>query len=224
MDSWTYSPPSAPLVVVYADRDIVVIDKPSGLLSVPGRLNGDSATYRLAQVHPHVYPVHRLDLDTSGLFVVALRRKAERELFRQFREREVQKTYFAVVHGLPSFSSTVIDAPLRRCTDGPRSEVDPIHGKPAVTEVTVCERGSRTTLLRLHPQTGRSHQLRVHLASIGHPIVGDRFYGPPEPSHGRLRLHAAELRLAHPFDKRPMAFTSPVPFGLELPPESPSGA
>lgn len=216
MEPWTYNPPSAELDLVYEDRDVVVIDKPSGLLSVPGRGTHlhDSALSRLRDRWPLARDVHRLDLDTSGLLIFALRRKAERALKKAFRERRVGKVYVARVDGEMRRKSGKIDLPLRRLHDQPRSVVDPVAGRAALTRYRVAERSSGSTLVILHPQTGRSHQLRVHLASIGHPILGDRFYGDANirESASRLLLHAAEVTFPHPYHDTPVTLTAAVPF------------
>lgn len=214
---WTYAPPTDPwLVEVYADRDLIVIDKPCGLLSVPGRGPGleDSALSRLAGRHPAVYAAHRLDMDTSGLLVVALRRKAEANLLAQFRERTVEKVYIARVAGHPRLDEGRIDLPLSRIEGAPRSRVDPA-GRPAVTRWKVLARDpDGTARIALSPETGRSHQLRLHLLSLGHPILGDRFYAPPEvvAAAPRLMLHAAELAFAHPYSGQRMRLSAPPPF------------
>lgn len=214
---WTYAPPDAPLVEVYADRDMVVINKPSGLLSIPGRGPElqDSAETRLAARYGRVYAAHRLDLDTSGLLVFALRRKAEAELHRQFRERLVHKTYLARVAGHPADDAGLIDAALAVEEGAPRSRLDPA-GRPARTAWRVLRRDADgTALMELQPETGRSHQLRLHMVALGHPILGDRFYAPPEIAAAapRLLLHAAELRLLHPFRGDEVRLGVGAPFG-----------
>ncbi len=213
-DDFAYTPPTEPwLTVVHEDRDMVVIDKPSGLLSVPGRVHADSALSRVAGDERRAYAVHRLDMDTSGLLVIALRRKAERALQQQFRERSVDKRYTAVVCGVVPDDAGEIDLPLSRLsTHPPRSVVDCAAGRPARTMYRVLTRQSDRTVLLLTPKTGRSHQLRVHLAHLGHPIVGDRFYGGLQHPNQRLHLHAQRLSVDHPFDGRRMHFESPVPF------------
>ena len=152
-----------------------------------------------------------LDLDTSGLLVIALRRKAERALMEQFRQRRIEKQYIAVLEGRLSSSEGLIDVPLRRCQGlPPRSVVDEEKGKPAQTEFRVLEVENERTRVLLFPKTGRSHQLRVHMAHIGHPIVGDRFYHP-QP-HGRMLLHAQEIAFAHPYHEKECRFVWEAPF------------
>ena len=199
-----YDPPTEPrLVVIHEDRDMVVLNKPGGLLSVPGRTPElfDSALTRVRELHPGAQAVHRLDLGTSGVLVIATRRKAEAELRRQFQERLTRKVYLARVLGVMADDAGQVDLPLI-CDwpNRPRQMVCLDTGKPALTDFRVLERDARTTLVLLLPRTGRSHQLRVHMASLGHPIVGDNLYGPDEnadPSH--LMLHASQLGLFHPF-------------------------
>lgn len=217
MEPWTYAPPTDPwLVEVHVDRDLVVLDKPSGLLSVPGRDPGheDSALSRVAGRYPAAYAAHRLDMDTSGLLVIALRRKAEAALLRQFREHTVEKVYIARIAGHPRQDEGRIELALSRVEGAPRSRLDPA-GKPARTAWRVLSRDDDgTARLELRPETGRSHQLRLHLLALGHPILGDRFYAPPEVAAAapRLLLHAAELTLDHPYSGERLRFRAPPPF------------
>lgn len=216
MAPWTYAPPTGPLVVLHEDRDIVAIDKPAGLLSVPGRgpLLGDCAQSRVAARFGVVYPAHRLDMDTSGILLFARRRKAEAALFAQFRERQTDKRYLARVWGHPADTGGEIDAALSLEAGAPRSRLDPA-GKPARTlwSRLACD-ADGTALLALWPQTGRSHQLRLHLLHLGHPILGDRLYAPPAvvAAAPRLLLHAAELAFSHPYSGAPVRIFSEAPF------------
>ncbi len=214
-----YAPPTEPwLTVLHRDRDLLVVDKPSGLLSVPGRQPGwrDSALSRARRDHDPVYDVHRLDMDTSGVLVLALRRKAEAALKAQFEARTVAKRYLARVAGQPAEHGE-IDLPLTRVGGlPPRNVVDHDRGKPARTRWRVLRRDADSAVLELEPLTGRSHQLRVHLAAIGHPILGDRLYAPPElvTAAPRLMLHAWSLALDHPYRGERLCFEAPVPEGL----------
>lgn len=216
-----YAPPTEPwLVVLHQDRDLLVIDKPAGLLSVPGRDPAwqDSARTRAEALHPHVYPAHRLDMDTSGVLVLALRRSAERALQGQFQARTVSKRYRARVAGQPP-DEGVIDLPLSRAGGlPPRNVVDP-DGAPARTRFRVVGRDADGAWVDLWPETGRSHQLRVHLQALGHPIVGDRLYAPPAvvDAAPRLLLHAAELSLDHPYSRERLTWLAPLPPPLEAP-------
>ncbi len=215
---WTYSPPTSPwLDLIHVDRDLVVLNKPSGLLSVPGRdpSTADSALSRVLERHPTALIVHRLDMDTSGLLVLALRKKAEAALRAQFQRRTVAKEYIARVWGHVADDEGVIDLPLRIEEGQPRSVVDHEAGKPARTLFKVLSRDpDGTSRLCLVPVTGRSHQLRVHLLSVGHPILGDRFYAPEEAlgAADRLCLHAAVISLDHPYRGERLRFEAPCPF------------
>lgn len=225
MSDWSYHPPTDHLVVLHADRDLVVIDKPAGLLSVAGRGPGfeDCAARRVAEwlaARPGAaqggpLAAHRLDLDTSGVLVFALRRKAEAELHRQFRERLVEKVYVARVAGHPVQDEGLIDLALSLEEGAPRSRLDPA-GRPARTRWKVVSRDDDgTARVELSPETGRPHQLRLHLLALGHPILGDRFYAPPEVQARapRLLLHARSLRLHHPYSGEAVGFEAAVPFG-----------
>ena len=217
-----YSPPQHPrLDILYEDRDMLVVNKPSGLLSVPGRTPDlfDSILSRAREAHGNAQAVHRLDLGTSGVLVVALRRKAEAALRQQFQDRRTRKTYLAVVHGVMAEDHGSIDLPL--VCDWPNRPMQKVcheTGKPALTVFSVLERHADTTLLRLFPHTGRSHQLRVHLATLGHPILGDNLYGPDQSaSCSQLFLHASQLGLYHPFSGEWMSFLAPCLFAPNVP-------
>ena len=200
-----YNPPQDPwLVILYQDEHIMVVNKPSGLLSVPGRLaeHKDSVMARVQRDFPQAESVHRLDMATSGVIVVALTKAAERELKRQFREREPKKQYVARVWGHPEKTEGLVDLPLI-CDwpNRPKQKVCYETGKAAQTEYEVLELAAdNTARVRLKPITGRSHQLRVHMLALGHPILGDRFYASPEAlaMAPRLLLHAETLTITHP--------------------------
>jgi tRNA pseudouridine32 synthase/23S rRNA pseudouridine746 synthase len=203
------------LQVLFADDALVAVDKPAGLLSVPGRGDDklDCVARRVQALHPDALVVHRLDMATSGVLLMARGPDAQRRVGQAFARREVHKRYVAVVHGTMAGDEGEIDLPLaadwpRR----PRQKVDPVHGKPCLTRwrrLSVDARAN-TSRVALEPVTGRSHQLRVHLLAIGHPIVGDTLYGPS--GDGRLMLHAASLALAHPRSGEALALQSRVPF------------
>lgn len=204
------------LARLYEDESLVAIDKPAGLLSVPGRgeANRDCVAVRVQAELPDALVVHRLDQATSGVMLFARGADAQRALSIAFAERRVAKRYEAVVHGLVSDNDGEIDLPL--LTDWPsrpRQMVDHQRGKPSLTRWSVLSRDAAagTSRVQLEPVTGRSHQLRVHLASIGHAIVGDTLYAPP-PHAPRLMLHACELRLPHPADTRTLVIASALPF------------
>lgn len=210
-----YAPPDTPLAILHEDDQIVALDKPSGLLSVPGRGAhlADCLLSRVQAVFPTALLVHRLDRDTSGVMVFALTPHAQRHLGLQFEKRQTRKTYIARVQGVVADDSGTVDLPL--CVDWPnrpRQHVDHTHGKPAQTDWKVLRRGADETRLRLMPRTGRSHQLRVHCLEMGHPILGDPFYHPDPAAQPRLMLHSQELRLRHPDGGRGMRITAKPPF------------
>jgi tRNA pseudouridine32 synthase/23S rRNA pseudouridine746 synthase len=215
-----YSPPAdTGLDIRYFDADLLVVDKPSGLLSVPGRGSGmdDNLAKRVQARYPEALTVHRLDMDTSGLLVMARNAEVHRALGRLFELRQVDKEYIAVVAGLVADSERSIALPLiADWPNRPRQMVDFVQGKPALThlEVLSYDAASDTTRVRLTPETGRSHQLRVHLQSICHPILGDDLYAPPEilAQAPRLLLHAASLAFRHPVSGEWLAVHSDPPF------------
>lgn len=214
-----YNPPTDPwLHILYQDRHIMAVNKPSGLLSVPGRApeHNDSVMSRIQANYPDAQSVHRLDMATSGVIVVALTKAAERELKRQFREREPKKSYIARVWGWMESDEGLIDLPLI-CDwpNRPKQKVCFEQGKAAQTEYQVLARdGDGTTRVKLMPITGRSHQLRVHLLALGHPILGDGFYAHEQAraKAPRLLLHAQELRITHPEFNTPMHFRCEADF------------
>lgn len=218
MSDFIYSPPTDPwLEIIYQDKDILVVNKPSGLLSVPGRAteHHDSVYSRVLAEYPNAQVVHRLDMATSGVIVVALRRNAEKELKRQFRDRETKKTYYARVAGHMKQQKGSVDLPLI-CDwpNRPKQKVDHEIGKPSLTHFDVISYAKRSTLVKLTPITGRSHQLRVHMMAIGHPILGDNFYADPLAKRlaSRLLLHAHELTIKQPYSGKELTFNCKVPF------------
>jgi len=203
--------------VLFADDAIVVANKPSGLLSVPGLgpRNQDCLVARLQADHPGARIVHRLDQHTSGVIVLAMHADAHRTLSRQFEDRLVEKRYVAIVHGVINQDEGAIDLPMRKdMTRKSRHIIDHEQGKPALTHWRALERMTDRTRIALFPKTGRSHQLRVHLHAIGHPILGDDLYAPPEvvALAPRLMLHAEMLAFTHPVTSERMRFESPAPF------------
>ena len=214
-----YHPPQDPwLVVLYQDEHIMVVNKPSGLLSVPGRQeeHRDSIMTRIQRDYPAAEAVHRRDMATSGVIAVALTKAAERELKRQFREREPKKQYLARVWGHPAQEKGLVDLPLI-CDwpNRPKQKGCFETGKPAQTEYEVLEYApDNTARVLLKPITGRSHQLRVHMLALGHPILGDRFYATPEAlaMAPRLLLHAQTLTITHPAFGNSMTFRAPADF------------
>lgn len=207
-------PPHRGLDLIHLEERFLVVGKPGGLLSVPGRGEGkeDCLAARVQAEYPDALIVHRLDMETSGLLVLARGEEAHRRLSRLFRERAVDKRYVAVVAGSLAAETGEVDLPLiADWPNRPRQKVDFDLGKPSLTRFRVVGRdgAGNTTRVELEPVTGRSHQLRVHMLALGHPILGDRLYG--EPGEG-LCLHAARLAFPHPFSGEPMTFASVPPF------------
>jgi tRNA pseudouridine32 synthase/23S rRNA pseudouridine746 synthase len=209
--------PMPPLI--HVDDALIAADKPADLLSVPGRgpENADCLSARLQAVHADALIVHRLDMATSGLIAFARGAEVQRALSIAFAERRVAKTYVAVVDGLMRADTGEIDLPLiADWPNRPRQMVDMVRGKPSRTRWRVLARDTARcrTRVELEPVTGRSHQLRVHLQAIGHPILGDTLYAPPAVAESapRLLLHASRLRLAHPVDGTTLDLHSPPPF------------
>jgi tRNA pseudouridine32 synthase/23S rRNA pseudouridine746 synthase len=206
----------AELTVLYADEALLVLDKPSGLLSVPGRGEDkqDCLSARAQSLYPDALIVHRLDMATSGLMVLARGLSAQRSLNAAFAERRVSKRYVAVVDGTlapPSDTWGVINLPiLVDWPNRPRRMIDHAQGKPSTTRWRVLSHHAATTRVELEPITGRSHQLRVHLLALGHPILGDALYADSrvQALSNRLLLHACALELAHPVSGEPMRFVS----------------
>ncbi|TLP48193.1 RluA family pseudouridine synthase [Cohaesibacter sp. CAU 1516] len=213
-----YLPPQEPyLSVLYADDHIALVDKPTGLLSVPGKDpdHWDCLEYRAQQQLGDARIVHRLDMDTSGIMVLAMNADSHRNLGRQFEKRKTQKSYVARVWGHLAEEAGNVDLPLI-CDwpNRPKQMVCFERGKPAKTDWQLLSRDATSSLVRLIPHTGRSHQLRVHMLSLGHVILGDRFYAQGEAlaSADRLMLHAERLGLIHPARGEWMDFESPCPF------------
>jgi 23S rRNA pseudouridine1911/1915/1917 synthase len=208
------------LSVVYEDEALAVIDKPSGMVvhPAPGHPSGTLAdglkqrgtTWSLLGGTERAGIVHRLDRDTSGLLVVAKTEAAHRNLARQLSDRSLGRTYWALVHGGFREETGTIDAPIARHPRDRRRMAIVEGGREAVTDFRVVERLAGASVLELSLRTGRTHQIRVHLASIGHPIIGDAVYGRPDPVLGRPALHAMRLRLVHPTDGSERTFESPV--------------
>ncbi|HHI93895.1 MAG TPA: RNA pseudouridine synthase [Gammaproteobacteria bacterium] len=215
-----YQPPADNgLDVLYSDDALLVVNKPSGLLSVPGRGKDkqDCLVSRVQMEFSDALIVHRLDMETSGLMVLARNKMAHRQLSGLFQQRAVQKHYVAIVDGVLQDETGSIDLPLI-CDwpNRPRQKVDQQQGKPSRTLFTVLGPGidAGSTRVKLVPETGRSHQLRVHMQSLGHAILGDRFYASEQAlaKSPRLLLHAALLAFVHPLSAEPLQFVSDVPF------------
>jgi len=214
---YVFKPRDAVIKILYHDESLVVVDKPAGLLSVPGkgRDKQDCAEARIKAVYPDALTVHRLDMETSGTLIFARNKRIHRELGKQFQNREVEKRYIAVVHGYITEATGKIDKPvICDWPNRPRQKIDLENGKPSTTLYKVLWRDTenQTTRVELVPVTGRTHQLRVHLQSIGHPIIGDRLYGPNNEILQRLMLHSLSLSITHPKTGEPMRFFSELPF------------
>ena len=214
--SETYDPPQTPLDVLHEDTQLIVVNKPSGLLSVPGRGEhlADCLLTRVQAAFPQALLVHRLDRDTSGVMVFAQTPHAQRHLSMQFEKRQTRKTYVARVWGHLEPKTGTVDLPLIvDWPNRPRQMVCHETGKPAVTDWRVMKHEDVSTRVRLSPKTGRSHQLRVHMLALGHPILGDPFYAEgPAREFPRLMLHSEELRLKNPEGGTSMKFRAPADF------------
>lgn len=211
-----YDPPPDPPRILHDDHEMLVVEKPAGLLSVPGKGEdrADCLIERLRGPFPTVLLVHRLDLDTSGVMVFGLTPHAQRNLSMQFEKRRVKKTYIARVAGRLTPKTGTVDLPLIvDWPNRPRQMVDHENGRPARTDWRVVRDSAEETRVRLSPLTGRSHQLRVHMLALGHPILGDPLYATGwAADHPRLMLHAESLRIAHPDGGARLSFSSPAPF------------
>jgi tRNA pseudouridine32 synthase/23S rRNA pseudouridine746 synthase len=214
---FVYSPPTYPISVLHETDRVLFVDKPAGLLSVPGRLeeHKDCLLTRLEAQNSNIRLIHRLDMDTSGVMVFAKTDQAQRELNWQFERRHVQKTYLAEVTGQIVESGTV-DLPLiRDWPNRPLQKVDD-KGKLSVTHWRVLARKTESCVVALTPETGRTHQLRVHMAAVGHAILGDVFYATPKVAaqSDRLMLHAQRLCLTLPDDDVQTCITAPCEYFL----------
>ncbi len=213
-----YEPPLSPyLDILYQDEHLLILNKPSGLLTVPGRLpeHQDSLELRVKRVFVDARIVHRLDMATSGLVVMALGADSQRQLNRQFEQRQTEKHYIAKLEGKVPVNVGSVELPLI-CDwpNRPKQMVCFSRGKKALTHFSVLSQDEYSSTVKLIPVTGRSHQLRVHMQWLGHPILGDKFYASAKglAAAPRLQLHAAYLALFHPADGRWLEFVCPCPF------------
>lgn len=208
-----YIPPSADkLTIIYRDDHIVLANKPSGLLSVPGRgpEKAFCAVSILSERLGEIFTVHRLDMDTSGIMVFARTKMAQSKLSRSFQERRTQKAYLAIVEGEPQPAAGQIDLPIANYSkQRPLRHIE-VGGQDALTKYETVDNTSTKSLLKLTPITGRSHQLRLHLKAIGHPVLGDRFYGNADTAPS-LMLHAETLGFPHPNSGEIKTFIAPKP-------------
>jgi len=211
-----YTPPDTPLDVIHEDHELLVVNKPEGLLSVPGKGAhlADCLLARVQDAFPTALLVHRLDRDTSGLMVFAQTPHAQRHLGLQFEKRQIKKAYIARLWGRLEPKTGTVDLPLIvDWPNRPKQMVCHQTGKPAQTDWKVLRHDGDTTRVRFFPKTGRSHQLRVHALALGHPILGDPFYAEgPAREFSRLMLHAEDLRLRHPDGGAGQRFFLKAPF------------
>lgn len=217
MKPFVYEPPKTPLDILYIDEDVLVVNKPSGLLTVPGKelKHHDSLELRVKIEYPNSFLVHRLDMDTSGVIIFALSKSTQRSLNLQFEKRIVKKLYEARVFGNIKEDNGFIDLPLIvDWPNRPLQKIDAKEGKSALTHWQVLDREGDVTRVALMPETGRTHQLRVHMMSIGHTILGDRFYGNVAEINlaNELQLHAKDLMIIHPKNGKKITFKAPLPF------------
>ena len=217
MKPFVYEPPKTPLDILYIDEDVLVVNKPSGLLTVPGKelKHHDSLELRVKIEYPNSFLVHRLDMDTSGVIIFALSKSTQRSLNLQFEKRIVKKLYEARVFGNIKEDNGFIDLPLIvDWPNRPLQKIDAKEGKSALTHWQVLDREGDVTRVALMPETGRTHQLRVHMMSLGHTILGDRFYGNVAEINyaNELQLHAKDLMIIHPKNGKKITFKAPLPF------------
>ncbi|MEO6301121.1 MAG: RluA family pseudouridine synthase [Paracoccaceae bacterium] len=216
MIEFDYNPPNVPLSIIHQDAAIIVVDKPAGLLSVPGKLEGrkDCLESRLRAEYWDSLLVHRLDCDTSGVMIFARTKPAQGFLGQEFEQRRAKKSYVARVWGRIDQNNGRVDLPIGSdWPNRPRQMVDPVNGRSAITEWQVMDRSDSETRVLLSPLTGRSHQLRVHMLELGHPILGDPIYANGAArDFPRLMLHAETLTLHHPATKEWVTFSAPCPF------------
>jgi tRNA pseudouridine32 synthase/23S rRNA pseudouridine746 synthase len=207
-DFSAYVPPTGDIEIIYSDDSLLVVNKPSGLLAVPGRgvEKQDSLATRIQKLFPDTLVVHRLDMATSGLMVFARGPDIQRRLSQSFRERTIEKRYVAIVQGKLEPESGEVNLPIAvDWPNRPLRKIDTLSGKPSLTLYRSLAFLGESTKVELEPITGRTHQLRLHLAAIGHPILGDALYGEAA-SAARLLLHAASLRFFHPLTGENLSF------------------
>lgn len=221
----TAEPEDIPLEVLYEDEELIVLNKPAGMVVHPGAGNRESTLVSallfhsgsLSKIGGEERPgiVHRLDKETSGCIVVAKSDVSHRELARQFASRGVRKTYIALVEGTPRVKDGIIDAPIARHPVHRKKMAiaAPAKGRDAVTEYHVISAGKKLSLVECRPKTGRTHQIRVHLKHLGHPVVGDPLYGK-RGDHTRHMLHAWKLAFTHPVSGKALEFEAPIPDGF----------
>ena len=211
-----YNPPHDPLVILHEDHEVILVDKPEGLLSVPGKGEhlADCLLTRLQAAFPTALLVHRLDRDTSGVMIFAATRHAQRHLGLQFEKRHTKKTYVARVWGDLQPKEGTVDQPIIVDWENrPRQKICAETGRAAQTDWRGVRGDGAETRVRLMPKTGRSHQLRLHMLHLGHPILGDPFYATGAAlDHPRMMLHSETLQFRHPDGGQGMRITAKAPF------------
>ncbi len=213
-----YNPALTPVDIIHKDSCVLVVNKPSGLLTIPGKdaSHKDSLLTRVQQKVFGALLVHRLDMDTSGIIIFARTRSSQVDLGKQFEGRRTIKRYFAEIWGKPSCERGTIDLPITKDKENPpRQKICLINGRTALTEWKLIEsRCNSTSIVELKPHTGRSHQLRLHMATIGHPIIGDSLYAHKKAyqKSNRLNLHSYELKVYHPKTRALSSYRCPCPF------------
>lgn len=215
MFEFDYRPPDVPLKIIHLDDQVIVVGKPAGLLSVPGKLEGrkDCLETRLRAAYWDALLVHRLDCDTSGVMIFARNKLAQGFLGQEFEQRRAKKVYVALVAGEIAGDRGTVDLPIGSDWEfRPRQKVDHVNGRSAITDWEVMAREGGRTRVRLFPRTGRSHQLRLHMQVLGHPILGDPIYSPDAGNHPRLMLHAEQLGLHHPASRGWVEYQAACPF------------
>lgn len=220
------TPQRIPLNIAYEDAHLLVVDKPAGLTAHPAPGHPDNTLVNavlalcpdLQGIGGSIRPgiVHRLDKDTSGLMVVAKNEGAHKRLAEQLKRRAFTKAYIALVHGSVSPAEAVIEAPIGRANSDRKRMAIVQGGRDAATRYRVMQRFSAHTLVEVRPTTGRTHQIRVHFASLGYPLVGDATYGKPHPGLNRHFLHASTLGFRHPADDEYREFSAPLPPELQV--------
>lgn len=200
--------------ILYLDKQIIVIHKPAGLLSVPGLYNKDSAVGRLSAEYGELHIIHRLDMDTSGVLVYARNKKALTFIQQQFEKQKTRKVYEALLIGKLRGNNGCVNLPIVvDWPNRPLQKISHVDGRYALTRWVRLAQDEHHTRVELHPQTGRSHQLRLHMLKLGHPIIGDPFYAPESAQeNSRLMLHARELDFDHPISEKRMCFKVATPF------------
>jgi len=210
-------PPHNGLDILHIDSDLIIVNKPSGILSVPGRGEDkqDCMISRVNQEYPGALTIHRLDMETSGILIIARNEKSQSAMGKLFQSRNIKKQYIALVNGIPKKNNGLINFPLiADWPNRPKQKIDLIKGKPSSTNYLVIESTENASRVKLTPITGRSHQLRVHMLAIGHPILGDRLYASQDiiDRADRLLLHASFICFNHPITHEKITIKCPEPY------------